>query len=452
VYPKLRASHVLAVVLALVPFAYLVRLCLMRVVDLPLWDEWALLPRLDHLSTGALTVSDFWGQHNEHRPAFPIAVLLILARLTGWDTRWESAINMAALVAIFAVYIAYLRTAWRAHGGAPLWLVPTFSLLLFSPVQWENFIWGWQFTLMLCALASTVAAYVAARESRHGRFGGAMACAVVATFSFAAGLSLWAVHAAGTWIAGGPRRAARVAIWIGAGAITYAAYFQDFHRWQPPMIENFRSLHAIRTYVQFVFTQLGTPIAGYDARLAALAGAAALAAFVGLAIHLRHLRDDPVYLFPLLVGLPSVATAAISGVGRAFLGVEHAMSSRYTTLTLPLWCAVISLAVLWRSTAPPPAARPRRQLAVSALAVSLLLVTLGSAVKATRGRVAEASATSEVIMYLRRGVLTGKSDALLLKLFPVLDEIRARRAVAMRLRVSVFRPSAQPSYPLPGPE
>jgi len=59
---------------------------------------------------------------------------------------------------------------------------------------------------------------------------------------------------------------------------------------------------------------------------------------------------------------------------------------------------------------------------------------------------------SEMLMYARRAVLTGQSNTLLAQLFPVTDALRQRRAIIMRLHLSVFRPAAQPSYPLPGPE
>lgn len=449
-YPKLRASHALVALLALVPFAYLVRICVLLTIDVPLSDAWAMVPRLDHLYSGRLTFDDFWAQHNEHRPAVPIAVMLAVARLTRWDARWEIVVNLAVGVAIFAVYLMYLRSTWRARGGAPLWLVPVFSLLTFSAVQWENWIRGWQLTMLLCGFASLLCAYFVAQGTRRGAFGAAVACALCATYSFASGLALWPALAAGVWLTGGARRWIRLAIWSGVGALTYAAYFHDFHRWQPPMLSNFTSVSAMGAYVLYVLTQLGTGIAGFDPRLAAAAGAVGLAVFAALAFRLRSLRADPVYLFPLLIGVQSVATAASSALGRAWMGIDQAMSSRYTTLTLPLWCALLSLAALWRSTASRAPAWPYR--ARTALAAALVLVTLGSAVKSTRPAVAHAAGSSEILMYARRGLLTGKSNTLLLLLFPNVDEIHQRRAVLVRLRLSVFRPSAQPSYPLPGPE
>jgi hypothetical protein len=57
---------------------------------------------------------------------------------------------------------------------------------------------------------------------------------------------------------------------------------------------------------------------------------------------------------------------------------------------------------------------------------------------------------SETLRFARRGLITGRSDALLGLLYPNVPVLRERRATLMRLRLSVFRPSDRPTYPLPG--
>lgn len=451
VYPKLRASHVLAALITLVPFAYLVRMVMLRYVDVPLWDSWEMVPRLQHMYSGSLTFTDFWGQHNEHRPFVPVAILLLLARFSDWDMRWEAVLNIVLSVGIFAVYAAYLRTAWRTRGGAPVWMVPVFSLLLFSPVQWENFLWGWQAQLLLCALVTALGAYLISCGPQRGALGGAIACGVCASYSFGSGLFFWPSQTVGVWLSGGPRRLARLAIWICAATLTIASYLYHFQRpGQPPMLSNFTSIAAFRAYALYVLTQLGNPIAGFDPGVAPLAGAAVLAVFAALVVKLRAFRTESIYLFPLLVGLQTLATSVMSGTGRAWMGVDQAQSSRYTTLTLPLWCAATALAALWRATV--AEARPERRGVVTAVTAVLIVAMLTTGFKATRPAVGTAAGRSEWIRYLRRGLLTGKSDVLMTQIYPVLEVIRARRAVVMQLHLTVFRPSAQPSYPLPGPE
>jgi hypothetical protein len=452
VYQRFRAHHLLAALLALVPFAYLVRMCTLYVIDVPLWDEWQLALHLDRLSSGTLTARTFWEQHNEHRPMFPVLILLTIARLTGWDVRWEVAANLAVGVGIFVLYGVYLRSAWRARGGAPVWLVPVISALAFSTVQWENWVWGWQMSVMLCALMSlAVSSLIARGADSPRRLVGAVACATCATYSFASGLTLWLSQLPGVWLTAGARRRAHTAAWLAAGAVVYASYFYKFERpYQAPISANFVSLDAVRALVMYVFTYVGTPLGAYGAGAAAVCGAAGTGLFVGFAVRLRALRDDPAYRLPVLIGLQTLATACVSGLGRAYMGGDQAMSSRYTTLSLPLWCAIVFLATLWWQTM--PAAAPWRWRGPRAVTAALVagVLTVSYAQSALAG-LDVVAARSEMIMYARRALLTGKSDALLKLLFPVTDSLRERRAIAMRRRLSVFRPSAQPSYPLPVP-
>jgi hypothetical protein len=448
VYPNFRAVQACAVLFAALPLLYLIRMCVVHYVDVPLWDAWELVPRLDHLYSGGFTFNDLWRQHNEHRPLIPIAVMLTLARLTRWNTSWEIVVNVIVGVGIFGVFGAYLRTAWRAHGGAPVWLLPLFSVLVFSPVQWENWMWGWQMQVLMCALATLLASYWISRSAhRPDGFAGAVVCGVAATYCFAAGLAVWPVQAVGILLAGGPRRTRRLMWWLAIATLTCASYFYHYQRPpQPSMASNFASFAAARVFVLYLCTCLGYPIAAYDRVTAAILGVLALAAFAALTVRLRARRDDPVYLFPVLIGGQAIATAIASGLGRAWMGVDQALTSRYTTLTLPLWCAVAALAVLWvRSRVAAGARSPLPNLAV----VSLLLVMLASAIVSTRDAVHTVAGRSETFMFARRGLIVGRSNAMLRVLYPNPEVERAYRGILLRLRLSVFRPALQPTYPAP---
>src|SRR5437763_10145419 len=211
------------------------------------------------------------------------------------------------------------------------------------------------------------------RVAGAARLATGIAGAVCASFCFASGLVLWPAQALGIVAAGGPRRTTRLAVWSAAGAMTWAVYFYNFQRPpQPSMLSNFTSLEAVRKFLVYVPAYLGAPIGGFDPRAAIGAGVAALLAFVALAARLRRLRDDPVVLFPAVLGVQTILTALISALGRAWLGLDQALSARYTTVAMPLWCGVACLLVLWRRTAPGDAWMPVRRLAVSSLLVAVI--------------------------------------------------------------------------------
>jgi len=451
VYLISRLSGILPALLALVPLAYLIRMCVLRHVDVPFWDQYALVPRLDHLSSGTLTLNDFWGQHNEHRPLFPVVTMLVLARLSGWNTGWEIATNVVIGCGIFAVFCVHLVSDWRHRGPARFWLLPVISVFVFSPVQWENWMWGWQIQILMSALASTVGVFLLSRAGggRARTFGAAIACGVWDMYTFAAGVVYWALGPIAIIANPSKRVGVRLAVWIAAAAVTLATYFYDYHAPNPVSLgASLGSLEAVRRTALYAVTYLGSPVSGGDQRTAALAGTILVAAFAYLAVQLRDLRRDPAFLFPALIGIHTLGAAALSALGRASFGIDQAMSSRYCTVTIPMWCAASCLLVLYCSSVSlSPAVRALRLAGASAL----LLAVVWSSAASARKAAFFVYARSETLRFARRGLITGRSDALLLLLYPNLDEMRTRRATLLRLHLSVFRPSAVPTYPIPGP-
>ena len=72
----------------------LLMLFLFNTVAVPIYDAWELVPLLQAREAGTLQVADIWAQHNEHRPVVPRLVMLAMAAATGWDVRWELAMNL----------------------------------------------------------------------------------------------------------------------------------------------------------------------------------------------------------------------------------------------------------------------------------------------------------------------------------------------------------------------
>src|SRR3954471_7571354 len=89
--------------LALIPLLVLIAMCAHLYVDVPFGDQWELVPRLDHLDAGTLTFNDVWRQHNEHRPMFPILIMLGLAQFTSWNISAEIAVNVGLGLGMLAL-------------------------------------------------------------------------------------------------------------------------------------------------------------------------------------------------------------------------------------------------------------------------------------------------------------------------------------------------------------
>ena len=132
-------------------------------------DEWELVPVLGHLHAGHFVWQDFWAQHREHRALFPVLLLAGLAQLDSWNIVAECFASLVVAVLAFLV----LARAARRTGIGSFGVLLVFSLIWFSPVQWENWLWGWEVEWFLNVLGVTMVVWalscrLGARLDRRG--------------------------------------------------------------------------------------------------------------------------------------------------------------------------------------------------------------------------------------------------------------------------------------------
>jgi hypothetical protein len=346
--------------------------------NVPFWDEWNLVALFQKQDGGRLGLGDFLAQHNEHRPVVPRTADYVTAHLTSWDLRVELYRNFAVAVATFVLIVVALRRTLDRVGflaGSVL-----ASLLVFSPVQWENWLWGWQLEWFLSNLAAVGALWALTftidRSTRRG-LAIAIACGLVATFSLGQGLFVWPVGLLVLLLRHRPWR-----VWAGAGVLTWIVYFAS---WENDTGTGSKSLALERPgdFVEFVVLYLGRPLANSNAT-GKLVGLVLIAVFVAAATYvLRHRRDlvlvDRAALW-LGLGLYTLMGALITGVSRLDAGVIA--FSRYATMAMIFALAVMALLfVLLRSEriGSRVVTPERRRCAVAAIGVPLLLAALVNA-------------------------------------------------------------------------
>src|SRR5436853_1792177 len=159
-------------------------------VDLPYLDQWnGTAPLFEKMAAGTLGFADFFAQHNEHRILFPRLIAFGLGRLTHWNVRAELfVIWFLALVCLFNIW----ELTWRSgRKNSNFWLLFSSSVLLFSPLSFENFLWGFQIGFLLPLACVTGCIWVASSVRHPFNFVFAMALCTVCTFSIASGLSSW---------------------------------------------------------------------------------------------------------------------------------------------------------------------------------------------------------------------------------------------------------------------
>jgi hypothetical protein len=309
--------------------------------NVPIYDEWVWSPLVVAAHDGTLTAAQLWAQQNSHRSVLPTLIALGLAAFTHWDTRVEALTSVAlAVVCQIGVLVLIVRRCGAERSGGPFLAT---SLLLYSLVQCENFLWGFQLSWFV-ADAFALGAIVALDGLPAGargfvRFGLALLCAIGASLSMIWGFSAWI---AGFVVLLGVRARYRGALpvaWVLAAAATAAVFLVGYHR---PPDEHGWFLEAAapwRDMPQFALLVLGTPLGLFGGRwVCELLGLLLCVAFAMLAARAR--RDGEgiapwAALFAFAAGF-----AVMTAIGRTAYGFEAGVVSRYATPSTLGWIAV----------------------------------------------------------------------------------------------------------------
>jgi hypothetical protein len=298
-------------------------------------DQWDDVVMISHSYSHLFDWGSLWTQHNENRIFFPNLIVLVLARVTAFNIQVEEYLSFVLLAMSTVLFI----WAHKRRTTAPWLYYCPVGILMFSVVQWENALWGFQMAwyLVLLCLASSLVLLDRIETSRIS-FTLAIVTAIVGSFSSLQGLLIWPaglliiwLRRRGWWSAG---------IWAVAAALTAIIYFYKFdvtsatprhnYIWQHPITSAKFYLFMVGDVVGFHIPYRG-PING----VVVLFGLAVtiLAAF-SLVIGYRSRVDGdgrPIGMALIVFGL---MFAGIVTAGRVPLGYWEASSSRYTTFDL----------------------------------------------------------------------------------------------------------------------
>jgi hypothetical protein len=297
------------------------------------WDEWGCeVPVLRAWLSGSFDWNALAAQCNESRPVLPKIYWLLTTLATGVaDPRFQ----------MFTGWLIVCATAWNVYrlSGNAIWFAVCANVLLFSPAQWENWLWGAQMMLHLPALYLTTWLRVATSASRHKVPIGA-ALAVAASYSFANGFLLWPALFATLALLPREERRRAMLFWAATLIATLVLYFRGYERGTAS--PNYAAvLTAPAQAVDYIFHFLGGPLAAGQASRAEFAGIFLVCGLAGMALQAR-LRS----IWFILAGY-ALASATLAAVGRAALGTQQALDSRYTTFAL--WLVVSLLAIAFQS-------------------------------------------------------------------------------------------------------
>jgi hypothetical protein len=152
--------------LYLIPVVLLIGFVTNFSVNVPIDDEWRLASFFDKIATGNVTFNDFWALHSNHRIVFPKIIIAVLAFVSRWNINYLLCLSIALAVITF-VAIYKLSSMQVKNVGDDLWHLANIltCILLFSLVQHENWLWGFQLAWFLVNLCFVAAVYYLGRDT-----------------------------------------------------------------------------------------------------------------------------------------------------------------------------------------------------------------------------------------------------------------------------------------------
>ncbi|MCU0518686.1 MAG: hypothetical protein MUC60_17830 [Oscillatoria sp. Prado101] len=368
----------------LIPFALLLWFVASFGVNLPFWDEIGWTDIFNKVSQGKATFADFFNQHNEHRMFFPRLIATALAFATKWDIRYELYFSVfLGILTFFALYkiAANQRENQREIEGKGLFHLANFltCMLVFSLVQWENWLWGFQIAWFLinACVAIAICLAVAPAWKPVAKLAGAAVFCFIASFSSAHGLLSWLalVPTVATLPGNSEQKRKRLIGWVALFALSAAiysigyqkpAYHPDiFYFLKHPLLAGayFFSLlgsplvaginpYILINYPAFKNLYLTSSVPEYAVNLAPVVGGIVFCAYLFFAIHFFSKKCDPEFRIAaapwLSLGLFAVFYASLNTAGRAGFGsAVPALISRYTTPTVFIIISAIQMGRLF---------------------------------------------------------------------------------------------------------
>ena len=345
---------------SLLPVALLITLVALLAVDVLFWDEWMIWSKLlEDVDHGLPSLADMLAQQNEQRNFAARLFGLVFMPMCGLNRFCEYGVTIALTFGNWLM----VRSMWKntrdyfqLRGGT--WLPLFFSILLFSTIQWQVFTMGANTSIALtvgCLLLGALLLQKGRLEAWRVML--LILVGWLGSFNFANGLFYWILMTPLFLLAHEDKRRiyAALAVFLIAGALAWVLYFSGYVKppHHPPLTY---SLSKPLYFLGFFLSYVGAPLVT-DKNLLVLAlvfGALALGLFLRLLwVYWRRDRAALTVLAPWLVlGVFALMSNGATTLGRAGLGVDHALESRYTAFGNMFWLCFLALWAVGRERLP----------------------------------------------------------------------------------------------------
>jgi hypothetical protein len=332
-------------------------------LNVPCSDGWPYVALHEMYNAHTLSFGDLFAMHNEHLFFVPRVLFVAIGAATHVNLMAQQYLShVELLLTLLFIWLVAARQFGRRWFQMPWWFAAV-PFLVFNLAQWRNLICSFQSGFITSVPLSLGAYYFLSRHCRAagesaradwravGWFALAVASGLLASFSTATGLAVWPAGGL-LLLIGRSQPLGRVGRWFAlswalaaliAGSI-FARYYRasnDHSHEVGKVVADFWTVAS--KLVRFCLSLLGSPLEStLDASLfgGALLLLVAVVCLVGL-VRARTLRENA---FNIACVVQVLATLAMIAVGRIHLGENYSQQSRYVTLIVPLWVAVVCMA------------------------------------------------------------------------------------------------------------
>jgi hypothetical protein len=324
---------------------------------LPCMDNWYFIYQVDRWKAGAFSLTDLlWSIHNGHRILIPhLFHLADFVLFQGKNYFLLVSILSAQLIHAF-MFDRLAAGAGRIHGSTRRVAFGFVLFCLFSPVQRENFMCGWEIAYIIPFVSATVAFAALALHASQSRerssnkwIVASVAAALIGNFSLASGILIWPIL---LLEAAALRLSKRALFGIAAcTAIVIVLRVLDVSPENAQIVgSSLGHMPEVLRFFTALFSKSWSATAEFPGTaFTALTIASVIALFMRALI--KGAAANSFRLALLCICIFAVLNAALTALGRWNLGI----AGRYETPILLFWCAfgliVLSyLASLWNQS------------------------------------------------------------------------------------------------------
>jgi hypothetical protein len=339
---------------ALGPMLHMTYLVRQYAVEVPTLDDWEMAPLIVDAHTGHLKWSSIFEQQQEARTILPKLIFILSAADGRWDVRDQMMLSVICCwLTVAGLFFLLRRSGFRATEMViPFGLI---ALTVFTPAQFEIWIFASGLPSFFPGFFLVTALVIAVSE-RLGIGAKFILCTLLAaasSFSLANGLLAWGLtFPAFIAMRRPPRWRTWLTGWLGVTALCATFYFWGYQK--PPGLTQFAPAVSWLDYASFILEFLGGGLAyalkDRPSMAAGIFGAAQLVLFLVAAVYfLRRIGDRVLFgrAIPwFALGLHSIGSAVLAGLGRVGYGASYALASRYVTFSFYLAISLIGLTAL----------------------------------------------------------------------------------------------------------